>query len=574
MQRYRHRYPGLEETENDDGEEEMWNLSFYRNEICFKPRGMHIEELLENWQDDYMTLEENHSYIQWLFPLRERGMNWHARSLTYKEIQVFCKSKDVMQRFVRAYELMLGFYGIRLVNLETGEVARAENWFRRFQNLDRYSHNNLRITRILKCLGEMGYEHYQVQLVKFFLMETLVHKMLPSVRRSALDYFMFTVRTRQKRRELVHYAWQHFVPQHKFAWGPRKKLLKFKPQSPEFRSFQRLDKEQGPVGGGEVAGNIENQPPNERQVIGDAAGIQTKQPIGERSSGKLGDAEEAQIRKLSSEESREPDPEVTVRAGAERGDGAEEKPISLLQPEGKELVGEFAIDQEISKSLPAVDEMVEQPALEGSDAGNEGLKESESVDAVAKRRKVDELVPENDTLEMAPSLNAEITSSDAQIINPELKEDECKEMKVIEKNSGEFLNVAETPVNSGTTEHGLLPPAEDERPPDKANAVETNMVVAEGEPQDCETLPAREREARGNTQVKEGANLNEDKPLDQGSSQQSIEASCDGSADAGNVVEEMGDVESAAELTLNPSGTESQNHLAVSAGTLEEDALS
>ncbi|XP_063153027.1 opioid growth factor receptor [Candoia aspera] len=234
LQKYRRHYPGLEETELS--EEEMWNLSFYKNEINFLPRGLYIEDLLELWQDNYGVLEENHSYIQWLFPLREQGMNFYAKRLTHQEIEAFKKSKEVMERFVRAYKLMLRFYGINLINEETGELRKAENWRERFGNLNRYSHNNLRITRILKCLGEMGYEHYQVQLVKFFLTETLVHQELPRVLRSALDYFMFTIRSKPKRRELVYFAWQHFKPKHEFVWGPHKKLRRFKPQSPKLLS--------------------------------------------------------------------------------------------------------------------------------------------------------------------------------------------------------------------------------------------------------------------------------------------------------------------------------------------------
>ncbi|KAM3841268.1 opioid growth factor receptor [Vipera latastei] len=234
MQKYRRHYPGLRETEVS--EEEMWNLSFYKNEINFLPRGLYIEDLLETWQDNYGVLEENHSYIQWLFPLREQGMNFYAKRLTCQEIEAFKKSKEVMERFIRAYKLMLKFYGISLVSEETGELEKAENWCERFGNLNRYSHNNLRITRILKCLGEMGYEHYQVQLVKFFLIETLVHQMLPRVLRSVLDYFMFTVRHKLKRRELVYFAWQHFKPKHEFVWGPPKKLRRFKPQSSELLS--------------------------------------------------------------------------------------------------------------------------------------------------------------------------------------------------------------------------------------------------------------------------------------------------------------------------------------------------
>lgn len=70
-----------------------------------------------------------------------------------------------------------------------------------------------------------------MQLVKFFLSETLVHQVLPRVLRSVLDYFMFTVRNKPKRRELVYFAWQHFKPKHEFVWGPHKKLRRFKPPS-------------------------------------------------------------------------------------------------------------------------------------------------------------------------------------------------------------------------------------------------------------------------------------------------------------------------------------------------------
>lgn len=83
-------------------------------------------------------------------------------------------------------------------------------------------HNNLRITRILKSLGELGFEHYQAPLVRFFLEETLVKKTLSSVKRSVLDYFLFAVLDKHKRQELVRFAYLHFEPKDKFVWCPRK----------------------------------------------------------------------------------------------------------------------------------------------------------------------------------------------------------------------------------------------------------------------------------------------------------------------------------------------------------------
>lgn len=92
-------------------------------------------------------------------------------------------------------------------------------------------HNNLRITRILKSLGELGFEHYQAPFVRFFLEETLVRKNLSSVKRSVLDYFVFAVRDKRERRKLIRYAYQHYEPKDKFVWCPRKIQKRFKKKS-------------------------------------------------------------------------------------------------------------------------------------------------------------------------------------------------------------------------------------------------------------------------------------------------------------------------------------------------------
>lgn len=102
-------------------------------------------------------------------------------------------------------------------------------------------HNNLRITRILKSLGELGFEHYQAPLVRFFLEETLVKKTLSSVKRSVLDYFLFAVLDKQKRQELVRFAYLHFEPKDKFVWCPRKIQ----------KQFRKAEKRSDAVGNGD-----------------------------------------------------------------------------------------------------------------------------------------------------------------------------------------------------------------------------------------------------------------------------------------------------------------------------------
>ncbi|KAI9516226.1 hypothetical protein NQZ68_019072 [Dissostichus eleginoides] len=239
MQNYRRGYPNL--TDDECSEDKMNNLQFYLNKFPSSPDDVYIESFHKEWKNDYKRLERVHSYIQWLFPLREPGVNYMASELTKKEIEAFKKNEEAKKKLVESYELMLGFYGMRLVNKETGEVKRADNWKERYGNLERNMHNNLRITRILKSLGELGFEHFQAPLVRFFLEETLVKKTLSSVKRSVLDYFLFAVLDKQKRQELLRFAYLHFEPKDKFVWCPRK----FQKQ------FRKAEKRSDGVGNGD-----------------------------------------------------------------------------------------------------------------------------------------------------------------------------------------------------------------------------------------------------------------------------------------------------------------------------------
>nr|XP_032658173.1 opioid growth factor receptor isoform X2 [Chelonoidis abingdonii] len=606
MQRYRHCYPGLKEREPDVEEEEMWNLSFYKNEIHFLPHGLLIDELLEAWQEDYETLEENHSYIQWLFPLREHGMNWRAKPLTCKEIQAFKESKEVMQRFIRAYKLMLGFYGINLIDQETGEVRRAENWRQRFRNLDRFSHNNLRITRILKCLGEMGYEHYQVCLVKFFLTETLVFQTLPNVKRSALDYFLFTIRNKQKRRELIHYAWMHFKPQDKFAWGPHKKLQKYKLLSLKSQHCQKAEDEKESVRDKEAVGKNETSPPDREEKVGDAAYSETNKVTDECTSeeqskcGAMYVAERGD--NVGERDASLPQLEEKVLSEdlVGMGDGAESERLKeskkrklemnrltgkctglLKSPTDIEKIsynlGEFAINQETTETLPALPEKGDHVTAEEGDVSSEDLKASESSDAPVKRRKVDEAMPENSTVNMATNLNTDTTTCNIQATGAE-KEEVSEEDTVVEEinvkteSGAEGASVNSLP-GSETNEPGLpslagsgsvLREANSEIQNEEHQCNET-LTVSESQVDDKEQKEGTEDvDARRETQIP-------DKNQGQELLQQCVVESCPEKVSARNVAQEIDYTEDSAELNDQQTMAESGKNIAVALEQGEEE---
>ncbi|XP_029467801.1 opioid growth factor receptor isoform X2 [Rhinatrema bivittatum] len=406
LQHYRRGYPGLQDQESDV--EAMPNVDFYRNEIRFMPNGIKIDELLDFWRQDYDVLEDKHTYIQWLFPLREEGMNWYAKPLTQREIQEFRKSDAIMARFLHAYELMLGFYGIALVAPETGEVARAENWKERFQNLNRHTHNNLRITRILKCLGEMGYERYQAPLVRFFLRESLEEGTLPNVKQSALDYFLFTVRNKEQRRELVHYAWTRFSPRERFVWGPLKKLRRFEAR----RQKAALEPGSSDEGAGEEGNHAERAGQERRSQTGPEMreGAPQDPAFSQESKCERGNGE------------RDPQsPSDAKKAGAGEGTAKDckKRKLEARKPksgaEAPEKPDESAIDS-LSSSLEEISmsQRCTETPVAAREAGAAGEVSESDLDATRKRRRVERAEAERGSQDDEPSPSEpEETSAEA-----------------------------------------------------------------------------------------------------------------------------------------------------------------
>ncbi|XP_041804441.1 opioid growth factor receptor-like [Chelmon rostratus] len=224
MHNYRHDYPNQLRLQhwNRPASDDKPNLMFYLGLRPSQPDGVYIHNFHNMWSGEYDALEYVHTYIQWLFPLQEPGVNNEASPLTKEEIKGFLENSTAKENLLKSYKLMLDFYGIELCDEKTGEVQRASNWRDRFNNLNTHTHNNLRITRILKCQGTLGYPQYQAPLVRFFLEETLVHGELPNVKDSVLNYFVFAVLDKRQRRRLIKFAYLNYDRKDEFVWCPKK----------------------------------------------------------------------------------------------------------------------------------------------------------------------------------------------------------------------------------------------------------------------------------------------------------------------------------------------------------------
>ena len=101
---------------------------------------------------------------------------------------------------------MLGFYGMKLADNKTGAIERAKDYEERFLHLNYSLHNYLRITRILKSLGELNYEHLKAPFVRFVLNEAIVSRKLSRTLESCLSYWLEVVKDEGERADIRRWA--------------------------------------------------------------------------------------------------------------------------------------------------------------------------------------------------------------------------------------------------------------------------------------------------------------------------------------------------------------------------------
>jgi hypothetical protein len=200
---YRQGYPDAPE----DDITACHNREFYTGTRECLPDKLMIDQFYTEWFGDYEALEFGHGWVQWLFPIREHGMNSQAQPLQQHEITFLRTDATARARLIRSLELILDFWGMRIVSVESGEVTRSKQYRERYVNLVRNGHNFLRVTRVLKCLGEVGLEQLQLGICLHLARELRQQDSLlaqsSSVRRAAHTYWFHTLRDKAARDTLA-----------------------------------------------------------------------------------------------------------------------------------------------------------------------------------------------------------------------------------------------------------------------------------------------------------------------------------------------------------------------------------
>jgi hypothetical protein len=137
----------------------------------------------------------------------------NVQPLTKFESEKFKESKEMQDNLIKSYELILDFFGFTL-NHETLEIERSSNYKERFKNLCDNSHNYLRITRILKCLGSFlifnpgicGLEKYKKGFLKTFITEVFQNDELKPTKSPLICYWLPTLRNESDLIEMEEYV--------------------------------------------------------------------------------------------------------------------------------------------------------------------------------------------------------------------------------------------------------------------------------------------------------------------------------------------------------------------------------
>jgi hypothetical protein len=90
------------------------------------------------------------------FPLQEQGVNAEAPPLRPDIIERMKSDEEIVARVIKSYEMMLDFYGMRLLSAETGLLTRVEPDEKRVAQ-----YNNLASERINAIIKTEIHEHEQ-----------------------------------------------------------------------------------------------------------------------------------------------------------------------------------------------------------------------------------------------------------------------------------------------------------------------------------------------------------------------------------------------------------------------------
>ncbi len=132
-------------------------IGFYKG-AATNQVGMTIQDVQ---QMDATQLEEDHHYIQWIFPLPEKSLAVPTSPvLRQADIDEFRGDIGLRSTMLRMALKMFDFYGLECGGGESyGKIVKADDFDEKAQNwLTPRNHNFLRMSRLLRSMKLLGLE--------------------------------------------------------------------------------------------------------------------------------------------------------------------------------------------------------------------------------------------------------------------------------------------------------------------------------------------------------------------------------------------------------------------------------
>ena len=185
-----------------------YHLEFFTGQIPSDQNVM-IDDIHNQWWDDYELLETHNSYIQWLFPARDvQGMNMQARPFSHGDGDEIRDNQQALDAVIKSYKMMLNFYGTQLSS-DGRSVERSAKWEERFPHLNNSTGEHSRITRILTSLGQLGLERLKEPFLRFVLHEISDYQQLRNTILSLRDEWIPTLADETVRGQLHQMCVRH-----------------------------------------------------------------------------------------------------------------------------------------------------------------------------------------------------------------------------------------------------------------------------------------------------------------------------------------------------------------------------
>lgn len=150
--------------------------------------GKWIEDI---WAYSDEELEENHQFIQWLFPTsKPSAFNPNAPLLTTDDIDQFKNNADLKKNLLKSLDLLLNFWGFSRLNEQVfmNSSQKLSRW------LEDGNHNLLRVDRVLHSLTLLGMQQFAK---KFFdcLRSEAEKKNSPGIKNSLNNYWNKSIKS-------------------------------------------------------------------------------------------------------------------------------------------------------------------------------------------------------------------------------------------------------------------------------------------------------------------------------------------------------------------------------------------